>query len=208
MSEEGLRAATEKMRSEGVAEPAIRAFEHYYQQLEAGETGLMPEASIEPVTELPALDELPEDRDAEHEALQRAIVVRLNGGLGTSMGLSRAKSLLEAKDGLSFLDVIARQVLALRERYDAPLPLVLMDSFSTREDSLEALAAYPELESGIPLDFLQNKEPKSRVDALMPVEWPARPPLEWCPPGHGDLYTALVTSGLLAELLERGFSHA
>ena len=143
MSDEGLRASVEKMREEGVAEPAIRAFEHYYRQLEAGETGLMPEESIEPVTELPALDELPEDRDAEHDALQHAIVLRLNGGLGTSMGLQRAKSLLEAKDGLTFLDIIARQVLALRERHDAPVPLVLMDSFSTREDSLAALRALP-----------------------------------------------------------------
>src|SRR3954468_23003832 len=208
MSEDGLRAGVEKMRAEGVAEAAIRAFEHYYRQLEAGETGLMPEASIEPVKDVPALAELPEDLDAQRDALQHAIVLRLNGGLGTSMGLSRAKSLLDAKDGLSFLDVIARQVLALRERYDAPLPLVLMDSFSTRKDSLAALAAYPELESGIPLDFVQNKEPKVRVDDLMPVEWPENPALEWCPPGHGDLYTALVTSGLLEDLLERGYEHA
>src|SRR3954471_18890468 len=164
MSDEGLRASVEKMRAEGVAEPAIRAFEHYYRQLEAGETGLMPEASIEPVTELPSLDELPEDPAAQRDALQHAIVLRLNGGLGTSMGLHRAKSLLEAKDGLTFLDVIARQVLALRERHDARLPLVLMNSFSTREDSLQALGRYPELESGIPLDFVQNKEPKVRVD--------------------------------------------
>lgn len=89
MSDEGLRASVEKMRDEGVAEPAIRAFEHYYRQLEAGETGLMPEDSIEPVTDLPALGDLPDDRDAQHEALQHAIVVRLNGGLGTSMGLSK-----------------------------------------------------------------------------------------------------------------------
>jgi UTP--glucose-1-phosphate uridylyltransferase len=208
MSEDGLRAGVEKMRAEGVAEAAIRAFEHYYRQLEAGETGLMPEASIEPVKDVPALDELPDDPEAQRDALQHAIVLRLNGGLGTSMGLQRAKSLLEAKDGLSFLDVIARQVLALRRRHDAPVPLVLMNSFSTREDSLEALGRYPELESGIPLDFVQNKEPKVRVDDLMPVEWPENPALEWCPPGHGDLYTALVTSGLLEDLLERGYEHA
>ena len=155
----------------------------------------MPEDSIEPATGLPEFDELPHDADAEREALQKAIVLRLNGGLGTSMGLTGAKSLLEAKDGNSFLDIIARQVLALRERYDARLPLVLMDSFSTRDDSLTALEAHPELDVGLPLDFLQNKEPKLLVDDLTPVEWPDDPALEWCPPGHGDLYTALVTSG-------------
>ena len=124
------------------------------------------------------------------------------------MGLTGAKSLLEAKDGLSFLDIIARQVLALRAEHDARLPLVLMDSFSTREDSLAALAAHEDLDVGLPLDFLQNKEPKLRVDDLTPVEWPDDPALEWCPPGHGDLYTALVTSGMLDALLERGFEYA
>ena len=135
-------------------------------------------------------------------------MLRLNGGLGTSMGLTGAKSLLEAKDGNSFLDIIARQVLALRERFDARLPLVLMNSFSTRDDSLKALEAHPGLDVGLPLDFLQNKEPKLLVEDLTPVEWPDDPALEWCPPGHGDLYTALVTSGMLEQLLEQGFEYA
>jgi UTP--glucose-1-phosphate uridylyltransferase len=208
VSDEGLRAAVSKMREDGVADAAIGIFEHYYRQLEGGETGLVPEDSIDPVGDLPALDDLPHDVEAEHEALRKAIVLRLNGGLGTSMGLSRAKSLLEAKDGLSFLDIIAKQVLALREEHDAELPLVLMDSFSTREDSLQALSRYPELDVGLPLDFLQNKEPKIRTDDLTPVEWPDEPSLEWCPPGHGDLYTALVSSGMLEDLLDRGFEYA
>jgi UTP--glucose-1-phosphate uridylyltransferase len=208
VSDEGLRASVEKMRAEGVADVAIRAFEHYYRQLEAGETGLMPEDSIEPVSELPKLADLPHDPDAEREALQKAIVLRLNGGLGTSMGLSAAKSLLEAKDGLSFLDLIARQVLALREAHDAQLPLLLMNSFSTRDDSLEALERYPELDVGLPLDFVQSKEPKLVVEDLTPVEWPDETALEWCPPGHGDLYPSLVTSGMLEDLLERGFEYA
>jgi len=208
VSEDGLRASVEKMRSEGVAEHATRAFEHYYRQLEAGETGLMPEDSIEPVTDPVEFDELPSDAAAEREALQKAIVLRLNGGLGTSMGLSGAKSLLEAKDGQSFLDIIARQVLALREAHDARLPLLLMDSFSTRDGSLEALREHPDLDVGLPLDFIQNKEPKLLVDGLTPAEWPADPALEWCPPGHGDVYTALVTSGMLEALLERGFEYA
>ena len=208
MSDEGLRAGVEKMRAEGVADAAIRAFEHYYRLLEAGETGLMPEASIEPVRELPALEDLPSDADAEREALQHAIVLRLNGGLGTSMGLSHAKSLLEAKDGLTFLDIIARQVLALRAEHDARLPLVLMDSFSTQADSLRALEAYDDLRGDVPPDFLQNKEPKVRVDDLEPVSWPPDPSLEWCPPGHGDLYPALLSSGMLGRLLELGYEHA
>jgi UTP--glucose-1-phosphate uridylyltransferase len=124
------------------------------------------------------------------------------------MGMTRAKALLEVKDGLTFLDVIARQVLDLRARTGARLPLVLMNSFATREDSLAALARYPELEADVPLDFVQNKVPKLRADDLAPVDWPADPGLEWAPPGHGDLYTALVTSGLLEALLARGYRWA
>jgi UTP--glucose-1-phosphate uridylyltransferase len=208
VSEEGLRASVEKMREEGVADAAIRAFEHYYRQLEEGETGLIPEDSIKPVTDVPDLDDLDDDAGEQREALQHAIVLRLNGGLGTSMGLTKAKSLLEAKDGLTFLDIIARQVLALRERHDARLPLVLMNSFSTREDSLQALERYDDLGSDVPADFIQDKEPKIRTDDLEPVEWPDSPGLEWCPPGHGDLYIALVASGMLDELLEHGYEHA
>src|SRR4051794_14127676 len=124
------------------------------------------------------------------------------------MGMTRAKSLLEAKDGLSFLDVIARQVLAVRARSGARLPLVLMNSFYTREDSLGALSRYPDLEADVPLDFVQGKVPKLDAESLKPVSWPADPDLEWAPPGHGDLYTSLVTSGMLEKLLSHGYEYA
>src|SRR4051794_17123459 len=107
MSDEGLNACLEKMRREGLAEAAVETFRHYYEQLEAGETGLMPEDSIEPVSDLPGYDDL-SDADAA-DLLDRAVVLKLNGGLGTSMGMTGPKSLLEVKDGMTFLDVITRQ---------------------------------------------------------------------------------------------------
>src|SRR5205085_6939110 len=101
------------------------------------------------VTEVPDLSEL---RDPDPADVDRAVVVKLNGGLGTSMGMTAAKALLEVKDGLSFLDVIARQVLHLREATGARLPLVLMNSFYTRADSLRALERYDDLPADVPLD--------------------------------------------------------
>jgi UTP--glucose-1-phosphate uridylyltransferase len=204
----GLEKSLEKMRAEGVADLAIRNFAHYYEQLVAGDEGLLAESSIEPVEEVPDASDLPEGGEAARDALDRTVVLKLNGGLGTSMGMTRAKSLLEAKDGLSFLDIIARQVLDVRARAGARLPLVLMNSFYTRDDSLEALARYPELPADVPLDFVQGKVPKIDADSLEPVSWPSDPDLEWAPPGHGDLYTALVTSGMLSELLEHGYEYA
>lgn len=196
------------MRAAGVPEIAIDTFRHYYEQLVAGASGLVPESEIEPLQSVPSWDRLPPDDGAGARALDRTVAIKLNGGLGTSMGMTAAKSLLEVKDGLTFLDVIARQTLALRRRYGARLPLVLMDSFYTRDDSLAALARYPDLACDVVADFVQNKEPKIRVDDRQPVSWPPDPELEWCPPGHGDVYTALVTSGTLDLLLERGYRWA
>ncbi len=207
MNTDGLQASVAKMRAEGVADAAIDTFAHYYRQLTAGETGLMREADLEPVRDLPDADEL--TGDAAPELLDQAVVIKVNGGLGTSMGMTRAKALLEVKDGLSFLDITARQILSERERSGARLPLVLMNSFATQADSLAALERHPGLAvDGVPADFVQSKEPKLLADGLVPAEWPEDPSLEWCPPGHGDLYPSLETSGMLATLLEQGYRYA
>src|SRR3954452_12515755 len=205
MGTDGLKESIEKMRADGVPDLAVRTFSHYYEKLAAGEQGTIAESEIEAVGDLPHLDDLPEG-DPAH--LDQAVVIKLNGGLGTSMGMTRAKSLLEAKDGLSFLDVIARQVLHLRERSGARLPLVLMNSFYTRDDSLAALARYPDLRADVPLDFVQGKVPKLTAEGLEPVEWPDDPDLEGAPPRHGDPSPSLVTSGMLDELLGHGYEYA
>ncbi len=209
MSEQGLKQATDKMRGNGVAEAAIQVFEDYYRQVESGATGLIREDSIDPLTDPPMLDDVEVDEQRAREALASTVIIKLNGGLGTSMGLDKAKKLLEVRDGKTFLDIIAGQVLATREQYGVKLPLLLMNSFRTREDTLAALAAHPELAvEGLPLDFLQNQEPNLLADGLTPAEWPADPTLEWCPPGHGDLYTALEGSGVLDQLVEAGYRYA
>ena len=209
MSEQGLRAAQDKMRQAGVNEAAVKVFTHYYHQVEAGTTGLIPEETISPLVEVPRLEDIDISEEAERSALAKTVIIRLNGGLGTSMGMDRAKSLLPVRDGDSFVDIIVRQVLAARERYGARLPLIFMDSFRTQDDTLAALAKYPQLAvDDLPLDFLQNQEPKLRADDLSPVSYPDDPSLEWCPPGHGDIYTALYGSGLLDKLIDAGFQYA
>lgn len=191
-----------KMRAEKLPEIVIDTFEHYYNQLVAGHTGLIPEAEIEPVESLPDADDFGEDlAEIGRAALPHTILLKLNGGLGTSMGLEKAKSLLTVKNGLTFLDIIARQVEG------SGMPLVLMNSFSTRDDSLAVLQKYPHLRTDIPLDFLQHKVPKILQADFGPAVWPDNPELEWCPPGHGDIYTALITSGMLHTLLASGYRY-
>ncbi|UDY24102.1 UTP--glucose-1-phosphate uridylyltransferase [Nocardioides sp. Kera G14] len=207
MGSAGLQQATAKMREAGVDKVAIETFAHYYRLLEHGETGMIPESSIEPL-DMPALADVEVDDAAAVDALRATVVIKLNGGLGTSMGMDRAKSLLCVRKGLSFLDVTARQILHLRQAHQAPLPILFMNSFRTTGDTLAALARYTELPvEGLPLEFLQNMEPKLLESDLTPVEWPKDPTQEWCPPGHGDLYTALRGTGLLDQLIDEGFRY-
>lgn len=203
-----LEHAVERMRDDDAAAVEIAAFCRRFEQLVDGDDGLLPSDELEPVGDVPRLDELPPLPDDAARVLDRAIVLKLNGGLGTSMGLRGPKSLIDVKDGQCFLDIVARQVLALRERHGVRLPLVLMNSFSTREASLEALAKHPELASDVPPDFLQGREPKLLADTLEPVDWPADPRLAWCPPGHGNIYVSLAASGMLATLREQGYDWA
>ncbi len=207
MGSPGLNTARDKMIDAGVDEVAIETFVHYYRLLEHGETGMVPEATIEPV-DMPSLADVEVDPEVAAEAIRHTVVIKLNGGLGTSMGMDRAKSLLCVRRGLSFLDIISRQVLKLRAEHDATLPLIFMNSFRTSADTMAALARYEDLAvDGLPLEFLQNKVPKLLEKDLSPVSYPKDPDLEWCPPGHGDVYTALRGTGLLDLLIERGFRH-
>lgn len=209
MSEHGLAAAVAKMRAAGANEPAIDVFAHYYAEAAAGVTGMIPESTISPLTDPPQLSDAAVDPDAARAAIARTVIIKLNGGLGTSMGLDQAKTLLPVREGLTFLDLIVQQIKAARAQYDAPLPLLFMNSFRTRADTLAHLERYPDLAvDGLPIDFVQNAEPKITADTFEPVEWPADPTLEWCPPGHGDVYTALVGSGVLDALLAAGMKYA
>src|SRR5512133_1037657 len=209
MSDMGLKLAQEKMAAARVPQQAIDVFTYYYRQLEAGVSGFIPEDTIEPLVDPPMLSDVAVSDEDSAAALQQTVIIKLNGGLGTSMGMDKAKSLLLVREDKTFLDIIVDQVRQARARYQIKLPLLFMNSFRTQQDTLAALAPYDDLAvAGLDLGFIQNQEPKLRADDLTPVEWPADPSLEWCPPGHGDLYTALGTSGILDRVLSLGYRYA
>jgi len=198
-----------KMADEGIPPLIIDTFRFYYHKLMRGERGLLSRDYISPVEESDIADMQTLDRFTKEgrRAAKETVIVKLNGGLGTSMGLTKAKSLIEVKDGLNFLDIIARQILSLREKYDLRIPLVLMNSFRTDEDSNRFLGRYPDPASDIPMSFLQHKFPKVLRENLSPGDWPKEPDCEWSPPGHGDVYSALITSGMLDKLLNKGYKY-
>ncbi len=208
--EEKFRPFAKKMADERIPPLIIDTFKFYYWKLLSGERGLISKKDIVPVRDedIPDLEALDRFTDEGKRALKATAIIKLNGGLGTSMGLSKAKSLILVKDEYSFLDIIARQVLSLRREHGTTTPLVLMNSFNTDEDSLALLKRHPQLSSDIPLSFLQHKFPKVLKADLSPADWPAERDLEWNPPGHGDIYPALVTSGMLDKLLMGGYKYA
>lgn len=207
MDERGLEDALRKMRDADLSPAACASFERAWRQAVSGDAGLIPEASIEPADGIPVMADVSAGA-ADPSLFDKLCVIKLNGGLGTSMGLNKAKSLIPVKEDLNFLDFIARQILWLRQHHGTKGPrFLLMDSFSTSADTLAYLAKYPELGHGAPLDFLQNKVPKLRVSDFAPVEWPRDPELEWCPPGHGDLYPSVLGSGLLERLAAEGIEY-
>ncbi len=194
------------MESAGLSKAAIAAFERSYGLLAANESGLIPESAITPAEGLPLYEDVATTQ-ATPDLLAKTVLLKLNGGLGTGMGLEKAKSLLPVRDGQTFLDLIVRQVLAARKATGSNLKFLLLNSFSTSEDTLAHLAKYPELGTPADLELMQNKVPKIDAATLAPVEWPTNPDHEWCPPGHGDLYPAILGSGMLQQLLDAGYRY-
>jgi UDP-N-acetylglucosamine pyrophosphorylase len=212
----------EKMRSEGLSDSAISAFKANYRKLCAGDSGIVREASIEPIKKLSSFQTARSSHETKDAAplLARTAVVKLNGGLGTSMGLNKAKSLLTIKDDAarnSFLDLIALQVKAMRSDHGSNLRFLLMNSFSTSDDCMHHLREHhPELLQPLndstskneqQVEFLQNKAPKVKKETLEPAKHESDPSNEWNPPGHGDLYPALYGSGTLDQLLSDGVKY-
>eukprot|EP01065_Artemidia_motanka_P006041 TRINITY_DN1293_c0_g2_i1.p1 TRINITY_DN1293_c0_g2~~TRINITY_DN1293_c0_g2_i1.p1 ORF type:complete len:474 (+),score=161.17 TRINITY_DN1293_c0_g2_i1:114-1535(+) len=184
----------------------IKAFMKQYDALVAGETGMIAETDIQPARGLAKIGELPpaEEGDSLKAIIDKTVILKLNGGLGTGMGLHKAKSLLEVKDGKTFLDFIGDQIRHTRADTGVPLSFVLMNSFSTEADTKEFMSRGEPLGEWAKMNMVQNKVPKILREGLAPASHPTNPTDEWCPPGHGDLYAALYGSGKLDALLAEG----
>jgi len=190
------------MENAGIHPVVVDTFAYYYAQILAGETGLISNRDIVPVSadDAQTASHVGEYAEAGKQALKHAVMIKLNGGLGTSMGLTGAKSLLEVKNSTTFLEIMLQQ--AARHG----VKLALMNSFSTHQDTLSALDRMKP--SSPPLLFLQNKFPKVMQQDFSPATWPQDPTLEWNPPGHGDIYAAIYTSGMLKSLINQGITYA
>lgn len=199
----------QKMKAEGLSQAAIDAFRMNYEQLVAGVTGLVPEKEIQAIEDLPRLADLKSNPVGDVKGLlAKTAVLKLNGGLGTSMGLAKAKSLLPVKDGKTFLDLIAEQIVYTRNQTGSKVRFVLMNSFSTSKDTKDYLTkSHADLINEPDVELVQNKSPKVDAKTLEPATFPEDPEQEWCPPGHGDIYPSLLGSGMLNRLVEAGIEY-
>ncbi|KFJ01762.1 UTP--glucose-1-phosphate uridylyltransferase [Bifidobacterium subtile] len=204
-----------KMRSQDMSETAIAQFKRLYDVWRGEEdTSWIRESDVEPLDDVPSFHDVYEtiDHDKAVGAFEKTAFLKLNGGLGTSMGLDSAKSLLPVRRHkarqMRFIDIIIGQVLTARARLNVPLPLTFMNSFRTSADTMKVLERNPKfVQDDIPMEVVQHQEPKIEIESGKPASFPANPELEWCPPGHGDLFSTIWESGLLDTLQEQGFAY-
>eukprot|EP00118_Oscarella_pearsei_P003039 m.12682 g.12682 ORF g.12682 m.12682 type:complete len:529 (+) comp24228_c0_seq3:38-1624(+) len=154
-----------------------------------------------------SLSEPPEDPGEVAKLLNKLVVLKLNGGLGTTMGCKGPKSVITVRSDLTFLDLTVRQIEALNKRYGSDVPLVLMNSFNTHQETLKIVRKYQHSNVKV-YTFCQSRYPRINKDLGLPLADHVDPETEhgdwWYPPGHGDLYSSFSNSGLVEKFLGEG----
>lgn len=145
-----------------------------------------------------------DDPEEVKELLDKLVVLKLNGGLGTTMGCTGPKSVIEVRDGLTFLDLIVIQIENLNSKYGCNVPLLLMNSFNTHDDTLKIVEKYSNSNVDIQT-FNQSQYPRLVVEDFTPLPSKGLTGKDgWYPPGHGDVFPSLKNSGKLDALLSKG----
>lgn len=204
----------QKMVKKGVSDLAIKIFEYNLQKLINNDSPFISSKDISPIesTNL-MLKESELSIDRIKDLSSKVVLIKLNGGLGTSMGLKGAKSQLMVKDGLNFIDITVKQIQKFNQKYQTNVPLIFMNSFNTQEETEKNLEKLSFKNISLPRSFNENKSPKIRITKdrdtteYSPASYPENPDLEWAPPGHADVYPALLSSGLLNDLLNQGYEY-
>lgn len=210
------RDALEKLVKSGKltdiqAEECNRLFTRFYRQkLSVGIE--LDWKKIKPLPEKDVLniDESNESRFTDEEIvsfLKKLVVLKLNGGLGTSMGCDFPKSCIKVKDNLTFLHIILKQIHSINEKYHIDLPLVFMNSGRTEKMTKEVVdSALKELGFKVNVHFFnQPVFPRADVDTLLPTKAVKDDnPEYWYPPGHASVLDSFEESGLAEEFLECG----
>lgn len=193
-----------KMLEQNYDERIITLFLKYYEKLKNGSRGIIYEKDISPV-EYGSVEKISQIKSGGNKLLKDAktAVIKLNGGLGTSMGMDFPKSFVEVREKKRFIDIAAEQ--------HKNEPLIFMNSLQTKAMTDEFIAQNPQFSLN---SFIQHSFPKVLKDTLEPAELPNSSLLSsgssmlFNPAGHGDVYMSLWISGILDELLAQDFRFA
>ncbi|KAH9675003.1 UTP--glucose-1-phosphate uridylyltransferase 1 [Citrus sinensis] len=151
-----------------------------------------------------SLAPVPEDPAETKKLLDKLVVLKLNGGLGTTMGCTGPKSVIEVRNGLTFLDLIVIQIENLNAKYGCNVPLLLMNSFNTHDDTSKIIEKYSKSNVEIHT-FNQSQYPRLCADDFVPLPCKGKTDKDgWYPPGHGDVFPSLMNSGKLDALISQG----
>lgn len=145
-------------------------------------------------------------KEAMRNMLNQLVVVKLNGGLGTSMGCQGPKSVIPVRNDLTFLDLTVQQIEYMNNTYQCNIPLVLMNSFNTDEDTQKVMRKYAGFNIKI-YSFNQSRYPRINKESMMPIARSYKADIDkeaWYPPGHGDFYQSFYNSGLLTRFIDEG----
>lgn len=197
-----IHLSGEKMRRHGIEAPIVDLFAHYYRQVLEGTDGLLREDELKPVADhnLVTYEDLSGFEAFGRSRMQKVARIVLNGGLGTTMGLTTPKSLLTAKNGQTFMDIILHDIRSTNAT------LCLMNSYYTHKETCRHIGKL-KLDRQ-PFMFFQHQYPKILRHSLLPASWPGDGDLEWNPAGHGDVFNSLHLSGMLNKLVNMGIRYA
>jgi UTP--glucose-1-phosphate uridylyltransferase len=205
MASSHLTSFVEKMQNDGLDSEIIDSFTYYYQKVVNNEKGFIHDKDITPIEpeEMPDFNDLGNYAEAGKKVMNQTVMIVLNGGLGTSMGLTGPKSLIKIKHDKTFLE------FKMEDSKNLGIKMVIMNSFRTHDKTLSALHQMGvKNQVDFPLSFLQYKFPKINRHDLSPAIWAKDPSLEWNPPGHGDVYSALFSSQMIHKLLDQNIRYA
>jgi len=210
---DSISLITKKLDSYNISPLAQKTFLYNYEKLLSNNSGFILSQSIDPLSKTDA--ELVYQNPLYFsneiiEKLKKVVVIKLNGGLGTSMGMKGAKSQLKVKETLNFIDICVKQIEVIRSISSVSVPLIFMNSFNTQEETEASLKKLNFENNNLPTFFIENKIPKLKKDLngnYTPAAFPENPSLEWAPPGHADIYPALYENNLLNQFLEKGYEY-
>lgn len=184
---------------------AINQFSDLFFQLELGlknsftSKDLMPVSLKDPV--MIPFEEVQNFNYVGNNLIDQLVVLKLNGGLGTTMGCTFAKSCItiDTEKSWTFLHYIQHQIDSFNKIRQTHIPIWYLNSYKTHRETEKVLGAN-QFNS-----LIQNKFP--RIDNSLPFQripftYPNEPEEDWNPPGHGDIYTVMEISNWLTDQLK------